>query len=259
MIRQLRSETVKLLSVPLFWAVGAATLAISLAATGMITSAALAARNGGIDLADPASVRNLYTICSLVVNVTALIFGCLFVTAEFEHKTITQTLTATPSWTKVFLGKFLVVGVFQAVLGAAAIASSGMVVWAVLASSGRSAFLAESMPWMAASVLSAVVWAGIGVALGFATHNGVVGVMAAILITNFIEPTVRIAMSGTASARLAELLPGAASDAVVGGTIFSNATGAPLASPIFGVTVLTSWLLAASAVAYALSTKREVK
>ena len=225
-----RSETTKVFSTTAWWVlttvlvayVGSTAAGLAFvfgsSATGELTGA------GNPPVPAEALAPVLYSVGGSIGFVFPLLIGTLMVTAEFRHQTLTPTLLATPKrglvlWAKlaagvVVGGLFAIVSVLSAALPAAAI----------LALLGLDTELGSSDTWalFARMVLALILWTLIGIGVGTLVRNQVVAIVIVLAFTQFIEPLLRLAGGFVGwLAESARFLPGAASDALIGASIYN--------------------------------------
>jgi ABC-type transport system involved in multi-copper enzyme maturation permease subunit len=166
----------------------------------------------------------LYSTATAVGYVFPLLIGTLMVTAEFRHKTLTPTFLATPKrgrvlWAKLLVGVLL--GVLYGVIGVAAsvAASAGF-----LAGFGLDTAFTSVDTWaqFGRMLLAYVLWVLIGIGVGAVVRNQVGAIVGVLVFTQFIEPVARAAAAFVEDlSRYTQYLPGAASDALVGSSVFA--------------------------------------
>lgn len=165
----------------------------------------------------------VYSSASGVGYVFPLLVGTLMVTTEFRHKTLTPTFLATPRRGVVLGGKFfvgIVVGLLYGILGSVAAIAAGA---GVLSIFGVDAELGSSDTWtlVGRMLLAFALWAVVGIGVGTVVRNQVAAIVIVLAVTLFIEPIVRT-LGGLVSgfSEVVKWFPSAASDALVGKTIF---------------------------------------
>jgi hypothetical protein len=165
----------------------------------------------------------VYSSASGVGYVFPLLVGTLMVTTEFRHKTLTPTFLATPRRGVVLGGKFfvgIVVGLLYGILGSAAAVAAGA---GVLSIFGVDAELGSPDTWtlVGRMLLAFALWAVVGIGVGTVVRNQVAAIVIVLAVTLFIEPIVRT-LGGLVSgfSDVVKWFPSAASDALVGKTIF---------------------------------------
>src|SRR5690606_36732939 len=90
---------------------------------------------------------------------------------------------------------------------------------------GNSAALDDPDTWLLAArvVLAMALWAFIGVGLGTLIPNQIASIVVVLAFTQFLEPILRFGTSiWEWTAQVGKFLPGAASDALVGSSIFTS-------------------------------------
>ncbi|KQR84408.1 ABC transporter permease [Microbacterium sp. CFBP 13617] len=167
----------------------------------------------------------VYSSASAVGYVFPLLVGTLMVTTEFRHKTLTPTFLATPRRGVILGGKFAVgvlVGLLYGILGSAAAIGAGA---GVLSIFGIDTALGSADTWelVGRMLLAFALWALVGIGVGTVVRNQVAAIVIVLAITLFIEPIVRT-IGGVVEGfdDVVKWFPSAASDALVGQTIFSS-------------------------------------
>lgn len=172
-------------------------------------------------------VRAVYTVSVSLGYVFPVIVGALLVTTEYRHKTLTPTLLADPSRDRLVAAKLAVgagVGLLFGLLGTIASTGVGATVLALL---HKPTGLDAASTWrtLGLSVVALGVWALIGVAVGTVITNQVAAIIVLIAFTQFVEPILRTVFALTSWGKgIGPYLPGAAGEAITGGSFYS-ATG----------------------------------
>jgi hypothetical protein len=250
-----RSEATKQFSTALWWILALVLfvyVAFTASALGFVLSASATGSLGGaaaLPTTDGLPAM-LYSTATSVGYVFPLLIGTLIVTAEFRHKTLTPTFLATPRRGVVLGAKGIVgveLGLLYAVIGiAAAVAPSA----AFLAGFGLDAGFGAGDTWalIGRMVIAYVLWVLIGIGVGALVRNQVGAIVGVLVFTQFVEPIGRLAASFVEGlGNVTRFLPGAASDALVGASLFSGAAapGTAAADP------LTWWVGGIVLLAYA--------
>ena len=215
----LSSELLKLRTTRVAWGYTIAVAALTaLAAAGTVGSAR------ELERFDPDFQPDLVTSAG-TSGLLALLLGITLVTNEFRHGTITPSLLVTPSRSRLLAGKGL-----AALLTGAALAVIALALVAAIA-----------VPWLAALdvpleptdgdvvanaagvVLAAALWGALGVAFGGVVHSQVGALIGALLWFLLGEPLVGALLGLVDLDGVAPYLPGAALDAVAGGTTTEDA------------------------------------
>ncbi|MCW3493173.1 ABC transporter permease [Microbacterium sp. SSM24] len=224
-----RSEATKQFTTAMWWIL-ALVLAVYVAFTAAVLGFVFAAAATGSlpgdapPLPEDGLASTLYSTATSVGYVFPLLIGTLMVTSEFRHKTLTPTFLATPRrglvlWAKVFVGVLL--GVLYGVVGIAASvgASAGF-----LAGYDLDTELTAPDIWaqFGRMLLAYVLWVLIGIGVGALVRNQVGAIVGVLVFTQFLEPVGRAAASFVDGlADYTQYLPGAASDALVGASVFA--------------------------------------
>ncbi|MGP3533832.1 ABC transporter permease [Microbacterium sp. RD1] len=236
-----RSELTKQFTTSIWWILGLVLLLyIGATATGFgfllaaVATGALGADTGPAVPAD-ALPPVIYSIATSFGYVFPLLIGTLMVTSEFRHKTLTPTFLATPRRGVVLGAKSaagVVMGLIFGVLGLAATVVPGAI---VLSASNLSTGFDSSDTWaLVGRMLGAfVLWTLIGIGVGSVVRNQVVAVVVVLAFTQFVEPIARLAGGFVEGLRpVVNVLPGAASDALVGASAFSISTPTSSGDPL---------------------------
>lgn len=269
LVHATRSELTKQFSTSIWWilaivlaaylGVTAAGLAfaISAADTGMISGG-----TQGIPVGDGAA-SVLYSLASAVGYVFPLLIGTLLVTGEFRHKTLTPTFLSTPRRGRVVWAKLIAGAIFGVLYAVIAIAVTVGLAAGILAGFGLETGLGSADTWamLARILLSFVLWAVVGIGVGLAVRNQVAAVVIVLAFTQFIEPLLRFGGAFVSALNdVARYLPGAASDALVGSSIFTAASGAADAGLPWwvGALVLLGYGVVLSVLGYLTGWRRDV-
>ncbi|TFD24737.1 ABC transporter permease [Cryobacterium sp. TMS1-13-1] len=205
----------------------------------------------------------IYSFASSIGYVFPVLIGALASTGEFRHQTMTPTFLATPRRGVVLGAKTVTLLLVGAAFGLIALAASVGIGGGVMSTFGVDALLLDSETWLlvARSVLAMALWAAIGVGLGVLVPNQVASIVIVLAFTQFVEPLLRLAASFLeVTAKIGNFLPGAASDALVGASIFTvmNPAGAAPLDWWQGGLVLLGYALVATVIGYAVSWKKDV-
>ena len=247
-IAALAAEWRKLTSTALWW-----VLALGMAAYLAFVGAAMAFSLtvapegqapplGGLDAA-----LTVYGVLNAVGYVFPLVVGTLLVTTEVRHRTLTQTLLAEPR-RGVVLGAKLVlaagIGLLYGVAGVVGLVAAGA---PVLSAVGDGAFLGDPQVVRALllGVLVTGLWAVLGTGFGAVVPHQVAAVVAILAFTQFVEPIARLALGAVDGLSVVSAyLPGAAADAVVGASLFSQMGDVDLLPAWGGALVLLGYAAA---------------
>ena len=167
----------------------------------------------------------IYSLATAVGYVFPLLIGTLLVTGEFRHKTLTPTFLATPRRGVALAGKIVAGVVMGALYAAIAIVAAVGPGAGLLAAFGVDAQFGQSDTWalIGRMALAFVLWALIGIGIGTLVRNQIAAVVGVLAFTQFVEPILRAVgafVDGVSG--VTEYLPGAASDALVGASIFTS-------------------------------------
>ncbi len=271
-IRAVRSEFTKIFSVRMWW-----VLLIVLVGYVAFTAGLLAGVFGGLGEQMAASGGNaphipdsalppiIYSIASSVGYVFPVLFGTLATTTEFRHQTLTPTFLAEPRRGRVLAAKLFSLAIMGAIYGVAALVASVGLGASILAATGHQTQLGHTDTWalIARVVLAMAIWAVIGVGLGALIPSQVAAIVIVLAFTQFIEPILRLVASFWEwTAGIGQYLPGAASDALVGSSIFTSLGAATAETQSLdwwqGGLVLLSLAVVAAGIGYFTSWRNDV-
>jgi len=219
--------------------------------------------NGGTDivLTPEAVVRTVYTIAVTFGYVFPLVVGALAVASEFRHQTITPTLLAEPRRTVLLSAKLVassLLGLVYGVVGTLAAVGAGAGVLTLL---GKPTFLDHASTWrtIALSALALALWAVVGVGFGSVLTNQVAVVVVVLAFTQFVEPVLRFVLSLTSwGAGIAAYLPGAAGEAMSGGSFYSETGVGTLLEPWQGALILLAYGVGLAAIGRVTTFRRDI-
>lgn len=269
----IRSELAKLLTVRLWW-----TLLLILVGYVGFTAGLLAGLFGAMgdqmssspgapQLPSDALPPIIYSTATTIGYVFPVLLGALATTTEFRNQTLTPTFLTTPRRGLVLGAKVIVLAVAGAVFGVASLVASMGLGAPILAATGNPTALDDPGTWALAArvVIAMALWAVVGVGLGVLVPNQVAAIVIVLAFTQFVEPILRFAATiWDWTAEIGRFLPGAASDALVGSSIFTSlgtGTGGATVSPLEwwqGGLVLLAIALAAAGIGYATAWRRDV-
>lgn len=228
-----RSELTKQFTTSMWWILGivlvvyvgstAGGLAVALGGVASGTIGADAA--GTPPLPAEAVAPLIYSLATAIGYIFPLLIGTLLVTGEFRHKTLTPTFLAVPRRGVALSAKVLAgvaVGALYAVVALVSTVGAGA---AVLAVFGVDTQLGSGDTWamLGRTVLAYILWVLVGIGIGALVRNQVAAIVGVIVFTQFVEPIVRtIATFVEGIGDVLAYLPGAASDALVGASIYTS-------------------------------------
>jgi ABC-type transport system involved in multi-copper enzyme maturation permease subunit len=216
---------------------------------------------GGPPRLPPEQMRlALYTVAMPLGYVFPLLVGTLSITTEYRYQTLTYTFLATPRRGLVLLAKlvsatlvgllFGVVGVLAGLGGAAG----------VLALRGEDAGLTgEVLRALAQSVLGMGLWAAVGVGVGALLRNQVAAVIVVLAFSQLVEPILRLGLGAWSATReVSRYLPGAAGDAMAGGSLLTVGSPVQLLDWWAGGLVLAGYAVVFFVLGWASTVRRDV-
>jgi ABC-2 type transport system permease protein len=194
-----------------------------------------------------------------------VLLGALTTTSEFRHETLTPTFLASPRRVGVLTAKLVTMAIAGVGLGLVSLVASIGVGAPILAATGNDAALGAEATWLLVGrlLLAMALWAVIGVGLGVLIPSQVAAIVVVLAFTQFVEPILRAAASvWDWTAEVGQFLPGAASDALVGSSIFTSLAQGPTVARMLewwqGGLVLLGIAVVAAAVGYFTSWRSDV-
>lgn len=217
-----------ILAIVLFLYVGATAAGIA-GTFGALSSGALPS-GASNTAALPADVLPpiVYSIATAVGYVFPLLIGTLLVTGEFRHKTLTPTFLATPRRGLALAGKVVAGGIMGLLYAALAIAAAVGLGATLLTVFGIDTRLGDSATWalIGRMAIAFVLWVLIGIGVGTLVRNQIAAVVGVLAFTQFIEPILRtVGAFVEGLSTVSRLLPAAASDTLVGASVYSSFGG----------------------------------
>ena len=203
----------------------------------------------------------IYTLAASLGFVFPLMVGVLSVTGEFRHRTITPTLLAEPNRTRLIAAKLLAsvpLGLLFGVVGAASTTGAGAI---VLALTDHPTLLADGqvLGVVARTALALTVWCVLGVGLGCVLTNQVLAIVAVLAFTQFVEPLARLLFGQVeALSSVGSYLPGAAGEAISGGSFYTQAGAGDLLPGWGGALVLIGYALAFALIGRLTTFRRDI-
>lgn len=231
MIRAIRAEALKLVGVRLWWILALILLGYVGFTAGLLAGLfgalgeQLAASPGAPQLPEETLPPIVYSVASSIGYVFPLILGALAVTGEFRYQTLTPTFLAQPRRGVVLAAKLVVLAVAGAFLGVVGLVASIGLGAPILALTGVDPALDAGETWALAGrvVIAMALWAVIGVGVGALIPSQIGSIIVVLAFTQFFEPILRFGASiWEWTAQIGQFLPGAASDALVGASIFTS-------------------------------------
>ena len=262
----LRSEYRKLVTTRLWWILLLAT-AVYMAFLGAMLALTLTISPQGseappIDITPQTVRESVYGVAAAFGYVFPVIVGALSITGEYRHNTITPTFLAEPDRLKVLVAKLLLGAGVGVLFGAVATLCTVGAGAGVLGATGNPTLLGDAETWtlVGRSVLALTIWGVLGVALGSLVTNQVVAIVVVLVYTQFLEPVVRLLLtaSGDLGSTIVTYLPGAAGEAITGGSVYSAMGMGGLLSWVAGIVVLSAYALVLAALGAATTLRKDV-
>jgi ABC-2 type transport system permease protein len=244
-VRLARAELRKLTTVRTF----PITLALSagLAVISVIANAVAAGRNGRPALGSTASTDQMLKL-GVVCCVAMLVLGTIAAGGEYRHKTIIPAMLTTPRRGALVTAKVIGISIAGVILAGLTFGLGLATAAAELAAHGQHHLPADTSRLFAGSVIAAILFGVIGVALGYITRSTVAAAVAAVSWILFGEGV------------LHTLVPHLAKWLVSGATVALTTTpvpGSPALAPATAVAVLGTYTILLLAVASWLVLRRD--
>lgn len=215
----------------------------------------------GAPLGPRAVATAVYTLATSLGYVFPVVVGALSVSGEVRHRTLTPSFLAEPRRGRVLTAKMLAslpVGVAFGLVGTLATVAPGAVVLAVR---GHETFLGDAtmLRTIVMSVVALAIWCSVGVGFGAVLTNQVAAVVVLLAFTQLVEPLLRLVLSlWDATSSVAQFLPGAAGEAITGGSFYSSSGMAELLDPWQGLLVLAAYGVVLAVVAHLTTMRRDI-
>lgn len=265
-VNAIRAENLKVFTTKMWWILAIIVVVyIGPTAAGMGLIFGMSSAEGDMELMLFGSNLHLmiYAVATSVGYVFPLLYGSMSATGELRHQTITPTFLATPRRGISLGAKSLV----QAGVGA----GYGVLAFAVTIAGGAltlmvndvSPGLADADTWFLVlrGVCAMALWGVIGVGVGALLRNQVAAIVVVLAFTQFLEPILRsLSLLNSTLETIGMYLPGAASDAFVGASLFSVAglMGGATLTWWQGGLVLAGYAAVFSGLGYLVSWRRDI-
>ena len=228
-MRIIRSEFLKIFTLRTWW-----VLIIIMVGYVGVTAAIL---GGGIMLADNLTggtlssgigtqgVQMAYATALSVGYVFPLLVGALSISGEYRFSTIIPTFLLTPKRSSVLGAKLLTQFVMGLIYGALAFIAAVLASVFFFIAAGHDTGFSDFETWaiIIRGTFAMAIWAMIGVGLGVLVRNQTAVIIIAIGFTQFLEPILRVlALFNDVTANIGKFLPGAASEALCGVSMYSQ-------------------------------------
>ncbi|WP_019145012.1 ABC transporter permease [Aeromicrobium massiliense] len=264
MTAALKSELRKLLTTRLWWVLLLVMVAyLVFIGVVMAFTVTVEAPDGSGPIVEGVDAAvSVYSSTNAIGYVFPLLLGTLAFTAEHRHRTIEQTLLVEPDRDVLLASKTTATLLLGLVFGVVAVASIVAGAVPLLVWQGDGAYLTDPdvVAVLLLSVAVMAVWAVIGVVLGALVTNQVVAIVAVLAFTQFVEPIARLGLGAVdALSGVAQVLPGAAADAVVGASAFGAFGGDGDLLPRWGgLLVMLAYVVVLGLVARLTTLRRDV-
>jgi hypothetical protein len=230
-IGALKSELLKLTTARTWWVLLITMFGYVAFVSGLLAGVfgslgdQLGSSSNAPQLPDSALPPLIFSTVTSVGYVIPLILGAISVTSEFRYQTLTPTFLAGPRRGVVLGAKVVVLAGAGAVFALGALVASMGIGGGVLAASGIDPQFDSADTWLLAGriVIATALWAVVGVGVGSLITNQVASIVVVLAFTQFVEPILRFGTSiWDWTAAVGKFLPGAASDALVGSSVFTT-------------------------------------
>jgi ABC-type transport system involved in multi-copper enzyme maturation permease subunit len=217
------TELLKLRTTRVWWGLLIAGVLLAFLNSGLLAgTAGLALGNGqpSPPPTDPAMLRSIYTGGFANGYVITLCLGVLGMAGEYRHQTITPTLLAVPSRTRLVASKLVAYLLAGLAYGVALVAVGAVLGAVILAARGYPAGLGAPgvVRSMLLAALGCAVWAVFGLGLGTLITNQIVALLTAIGFGVLAGPLLALGLQAAHAGAVAQYLPNQASAALVQGT-----------------------------------------
>ncbi len=259
------TEYRKLVTTRMWWILLACMAAAMVFLAAVLGFALTTEPAGGAAAGQPMSdvdvAHSLYSLAVSLGYAFPLIVGAMMVTGEFRHQTLTPTLLADPSRTRLLVAKLVTglgAGLVFGVVGTAVSVATGA---GVLAMRGHPTLVADDqvLRGIGLGIVAMALWAAVGVGFGAMLRNQVAAIVVILAFNQIVEPLLRIGLAQwTATAGIPRFLPGAAGDAAAGGSLSAAAGTSSLLSWWQGLLVLVGYAAVLTALGRWTTFRRDV-
>ena len=259
--RLVATELLKLRTTRVWWGLLIAGVLLAFLNSGLLAgTAGLALGNGqpSPPPTDPAMLRSIYTGGFANGYVITLCLGVLGMAGEYRHQTITPTLLAVPSRTRLVASKLVAYLLAGLAYGVVLVAVGAVLGAVILAARGYPAGLGAPgvVRSMLLAALGCAVWAVFGLGLGTLITNQIVALLTAIGFGVLAGPLLALGLQAAHAGAVAQYLPNQASAALVQGT--NGGFEQQLLPWWGGALVLLAYGLAFAVLGALLTTRRDV-
>lgn len=263
LVRAIAAEFRKVFSTRIWWVLALILFGFVAFGAGAIAVAFGIGGDAGIPIPPETVPPIVYSMASATGYAFPVIFGAMSITSEVRHRTLGTVFLATPQRSIVLLAKAVVGLVVGALYGIVGLAASFGLGAALLAVTGQEALLGDGETWsmLGRIVLAMALWGLVGVGVGVLVPSQIGSIVAIIAFTQFVEPILRTAAAFVDwLAELGRFLPGAASDALVGASIYAafSAGGAEPLDWWQGGLVLAGFAVVLAVIGAATTWRRDV-
>jgi ABC-type transport system involved in multi-copper enzyme maturation permease subunit len=213
------------------------------------------------DLSPTAVALAVYTLAASLGYIFPVLVGALSVTGEVRHRTLTPTLLAETNRTRLVGAKLLAAVPLGALFGVVGTIFTVLPGALVLALRDQPTMLThpDVLRTLAQTVLALTVWCVVGVGFGSALPNQVVAIVVLLAFTQFVEPLLRVLLTQVDALSDVQLfLPGAAGEAISGGSVYASTGMTGLLEPWQGVLVLLGYALVLAAIGRMTTFRRDI-
>jgi ABC-2 type transport system permease protein len=229
-LRALEAEFRKILTTRLWWVLALILFGyVGFSAGAIAFFLSITPEEAAIPIPDDFLAPLVYSMATATGYVFPVIFGAMSITSEVRHRTLGTVFLATPNRAIVLGAKAVAGFVVGVVFGVVSLVASVGLGAPVLAATGQQTLLDDGDTWLMIGriVLAMAIWGLVGVALGVLIPSQIGSIVTIIAFTQFVEPILRTAAAfADWLGEVANFLPGAAGDALVGASFFSVFAGA---------------------------------
>jgi ABC-2 type transport system permease protein len=256
--RTMRSEVIKLRALrPNVWLLGVATGFLVLLGPFQALGSVLADTEGTV--ADSAAAVSTALTGAAASTLLLGVLGVLLVAGEYAPRSIRTTFMAVPRRTAVVTAKALAMTLLVAVTGAVAVVTAVTASMAVLERGDLQ--VGWTSPHVlrvsAAMVWYLVGWGVLGLAAGWVTRSKLGGAALLLTVMMVLAPVLGL-IPGRAGEVVVALMPSSAGAAMISTEpATADLLGLTVDVPLFGFVVWTLYLVAATAVAALVVTRRD--
>ena len=201
-------------------------------------------------LTNEISVRMTYSAVAMGY-ITILVFGIVAFTSEYRHRTATLTYLAAPSRWKVMFGKFIITGIFSAVVGVINVAINIPLATWLIGMKAHWTMPSDDLKTLGiATVMAFTLYAVLGVSIGALVKNQIGAIVGSLVWVTLIERLFTFLLPD-----IGKWMPAGAADAMLQAV---SLDGKSYLQPVQGGLLLLGYAVSVAAVASVTTSRQDI-